>query len=176
MSTPGANTIEARALPFIERVENVEEQIASERGAFMARCKELRGDIKEIYAEVKDADLPVKAIKKIVKRRELERKQLAIDESMKGEEGEYDYEMLVAALGQLSDLPLGQAALDLAGGDEDEEDVRPRFKQTEGEAPAKRGRKPKADAPKESPEEAAALADVEAGGIGGAAASFEVRH
>lgn len=32
------------------------------------------------------------------------------------------------------------------------------------------------DAPKESPEEAAALADVEAGGIGGAAASFEVRH
>lgn len=176
MSTPGANTIEARALPFIERVENVLAELDSMKGEYMAACKAKRGDIKEIYAEVKDADLPVKAIKKIVKRRELERKQLAIDESMKGEEGEYDYEMLVAALGdlgELGELPLGKAYLDKEFG---EEDVRPRFKQTDGEAPAKRGRKPKADAPKESPEEAAALADVESGGIGGAAASFEVRH
>lgn len=172
MSTPGANTIEARALPFIERVENVEEQIASERGAFMARCKELRGDIKEIYAEVKDADLPVKAIKKIVKRRELERKQLAIDESMKGEEGEYDYEMLVAALGDLADLPLGKAALGEDGDGEHEEDVRPRFAR-ESQEPAdkpKRGRKQKADAPKESPEESAALAEIETGGVAGATA------
>lgn len=170
MTQPAGNTIEARAAPFIERVENLKEALASEQGAYMARCKAIRDDIKEVYTEAKDADLPIKALKQIVKYRDLERKQEALAEEMEGDEGAYDYEMLVAALGTLSDTPLGQAALDLNSGGEDGEDVRPRFRQTEDDAPTpKRGRKAKAAEPSAaSPEEAAALAEIEAGGIAGA--------
>jgi len=180
MTKPGANTIEARALPFLQRIENLFDDIASERGAFMARAKSIRADMKLVYEEAAEADVPKKALRQLVKYRELERKQEALADEMEGEDGAYDYEMLVAALGQLSDLPLGRAALDQAAGEDgEEEDVRPRFKQTDGEAPAPkgkgRGKKPTATVPAESDEEREALGDIDkAGSIGGAAASFQV--
>lgn len=169
------NSVEGKSAPYLTRVENVLAELDRMKGEYMAACKAKRDDIKEIYKEAKGDDVPVKALKGLVKHRELARKQAAIEETIPDEEVS-EFQMLVEALGDFGETPLGQAALDLAGGDEDEEDVRPRFAKTDGEAPAKRSRKQKADAPKESPEEAAALADVEAGGIGGAAASFEVRH
>lgn len=170
------NSVEGKSAPYLQRVENVLTELDRMKGEYMAACKAKRDDIKEIYKEAKDDDVPVKALKGLVKYRELARKQKALEETIPDEEVS-EFQMLVEALGDFADTELGQAALDLAGGEDGEEDVRPRFKKTEDEAPAKRSRKQKGDAAgKESPEEAAALADVEAGGIGGAAASFEVRH
>lgn len=174
MTKPGDNTIEARVAPFVDRVENLMEMLESERGKYMAACKVIRTDLKELYGEVKGADINVKAVKQIVKYRELERKQEALADEMEGEDGAYDYEMLVASLGQLGDLPLGQAALDLAGGgdgDDDDRDLRPPFLATPDDEPApKRGRKPKlAETAAGSPEEREALAEIEASGISGAA-------
>lgn len=160
------NSVEGKSAPFLARVENVLDQLDTLKARYMNEAKGLRADIKQIYDDAKDADVPTRALKGLVKWRQLAKKQDAIADTI-AEDEVSEYELLVEALGDYASTELGQAALDLAGGEEDE-DVRPRFKKTEGEALAKRGRKAKADAPKESPEEAAALAEIESGGIGGA--------
>lgn len=172
------NSVEGKSAPYLARVENILADLDRMKGEYMAACKAKREDIKEIYKEAKDDDVPVRALKGLVKYRELERKQSAIEETIPDEEVS-EFEMLVEALGDYADTPLGQAALDLAGdGDDGEDDPRPRFKKTEDQPPApKKGRGKKAAAAAESDEEREALADIDkAGGIGGAAASFSVQH
>lgn len=77
-----ANDIAKRAQPFLERIERIEEEKESEKGAFMERCKAFGEDIKEIYGEAKQDGITVKALKGIVKRRKLEKKIDAIDDAM----------------------------------------------------------------------------------------------
>jgi uncharacterized protein (UPF0335 family) len=177
------NSIEGRAEPFLKRVEGVLDDLASLKGKYMADAKALRGDIKEIYKDAKAEDVPVRALKGLVKYRELERKQNALADELEDEDADA-FETLVEALGAFGDTPLGQAALDLAGGDEEGEgDQRPRFKQTEDEAPkTKRARKPRSPAAEhaqalggESTEETEALGEIEQAGIGGVASSFTVQ-
>lgn len=165
------NSVEGKSAPFLARVENVLDELERMKGEYMAACKAKRADIKEIYTEAKDAEVPVKALKGLVKYRELERKQAALEEAIPDEEVS-EFQILVEALGDFGDTELGQAALNLAGGGEEgEQDVRPRFAREDQTPAAKsKGRKPNSDAaPAPSPEEAEALAEVEAHGIAGAA-------
>jgi uncharacterized protein (UPF0335 family) len=62
-----------KILGFIERVENLEADIASETGEFMARVKVIKGDIKEVLKEAKESGLNKKALQAKLK----ERKHLA---------------------------------------------------------------------------------------------------
>lgn len=146
------NTIEGRAEPFMERIENLLDDLESKRGAYIAECRVVRGDIKEIYTEARDAGIPTKALKGLIKFRELERKQEALADGLESEEAQI-YEQLRDALGEL-----GAAAADRAGypegnGDQDE-DVRPRHMQEnertlsaeEEDARARLGRGPEAAA------------------------------
>jgi len=173
------NSVEAKSAPFLARVENVLDQLDTLKARYMNEAKGLRGDIKQIYDDAKDADVPTLALKGLVKWRLLEKKQDAIANTFAAEEVS-EYELLVEALGEFSRTELGQAALDLAGGGDGEEDrdLRPRFVVTSDEVPqAKptRERKAKAaEAPAPGPEEAAALAEIEADGI--AAASGATAH
>lgn len=103
------------ATPYLNRVENLEEEIESERSAFMKKCKSIRGDIKDVLDEAKDAGVPKKALKAIVAKRKLERKINKLADNL-DEEDEVAFEQLAEALGTLIDLPLGEAALAAHGG------------------------------------------------------------
>ncbi len=169
------NSVEGKSAPFLARVENRLTELERMKGEYMAACKGVREEIKEIYTEAKDADVPTRALKGLVKYRQLAKKQDAIADTI-AEDEVSEFEMLVEALGEFGTTELGQAALDLAADDET------RFNQDAaplGEEAAKvvgsvskRGRKPKADAAATtSPEEAAALADIERDGIAAAGAT-----
>jgi uncharacterized protein (UPF0335 family) len=121
---PGDNTLEGRATPYLKRIENKLDDLDSKRGAYMAACKVVREDIKEIYGEAKDHGVPVKALKGLVEYRTLERKQAKIGDGLDIDEGAA-YEQLVDALGPLGIAAARAAGYRASGGDE-EDDPRPR--------------------------------------------------
>lgn len=116
------NSVEGKAKPFLERLEVLNAEVESAKGTYMAEAKARREDIKEVYAEAKDAGVPVKALKGLVKKRELQRKADAISAGMDIDEAAA-YETLCEALGDL-----GKAAAKAAGhkqkqnGAEDDDD------------------------------------------------------
>jgi uncharacterized protein (UPF0335 family) len=115
------NSLEGRAAPFLQRVENLLDDLDSKRGTYKAECRVVREDIKAVYGEAKDAGIPVRALRGLVKFRDLERKQDAIADGISEPDEAKIYEHLRDALGEL-----GAAAADRAGfGDDDEPDVRP---------------------------------------------------
>jgi F0F1-type ATP synthase membrane subunit b/b' len=97
---------------YVARIEEIDEDIASATGKHMAHCKSLRQNIAEIYDEAKEAGVPKKLLKKNVARRKLEAKIEDLREELEEEERE-TYDQIRLALGDLAELPLGQAALDL---------------------------------------------------------------
>lgn len=114
------NSLEGKAKPYMERIEHLFADLESEKGSYMARCKEIREDIREIYTEAKNNDVPPKALRGLVKFRELERRQADIADGMDIDESAA-YSHLVEALG-----PLGRAAAKAAGVEvDDDKDVRP---------------------------------------------------
>lgn len=100
---------------YLDRIDNVEEEIASIMGKAMAEAKSLRGDIKEIYGEAKDKGIPVKALKTEHRLRSLDRQKSEIVEGLDDEDRD-SLEAIQAALGDFASLPLGGAALARAGG------------------------------------------------------------
>ena len=92
----------------MRRIENLFDDLETLRGEYMASCKTVRADIKEVYGEAKDQGVPARALKGLVKYRHLERKQLAIVDGLDDEAA--DYELLVETLGDL-----GMAAARAAG-------------------------------------------------------------
>jgi uncharacterized protein (UPF0335 family) len=98
---------------FVQRIENLLGDLLSERGSYMERCKEIRSDIKLVYDEAKDASLPIKELRTLIRTRELERKIESQINELETEERQ-TYEMLEATLGDFGDRPLGEAALNKA--------------------------------------------------------------
>lgn len=76
----------------IERIEKLEDD-----------KKSIADDIKDIYAEAKGNGFDVKALRAIVRRRKADQQKLAEQEAI--------IETYMAALGDLADTPLGQAAM-----------------------------------------------------------------
>lgn len=139
----GDNTLEGRAQPFVKRIENKLSDLESKRGAYMAACKPIHEDIREIYAEAKDKGIPVKALKGLIEYRRLEKKQVAIATDFADLDEKAAYDTLVETLG-----PLGFAAARAAGYTpkaEEDRDVRPRH-MTQPDASATNGKDaPRAD-------------------------------
>jgi len=131
MARLAANSIEGRSKPFVERIENLMAEGQTAKSVYMSECKARRADIKEIYTEAKDKSIPIKALKGLIKYRDLERKQNKIGDGLDIDE-QSAYQNLVEALG-----PLGAAAAKAAGyeaSDETERDLRPTaLKQAEKE-------------------------------------------
>lgn len=143
-----ANSLEKKAEGFLKRIETLMAEMETAKSVYMSECKERRGDIKEIYTEVKDSGVNVRALKGVVKSRSLEKKLDAIPEGFDDDEAAA-YEILCEALGDL-----GRAAAKAKGyaKDDDEKDLRPdNLKQAEAEragadALSKVGRGPEAKA------------------------------
>lgn len=107
---PGHNSIDEKARPFLERVESIVGDMESDKGAYMAKCRANRERIKDIVGEAKDAGLPVKAFRGLVKYRHLERKQQKIAAGFEDINESAIYQELVDTLGEL-----GAAAARAAG-------------------------------------------------------------
>jgi uncharacterized protein (UPF0335 family) len=116
--TLAKNSLEGKAEAYLQRIENLLDEAESAKGKYMAECKERREDIKEIYTEAKENGVAVKALKGLVKYRQLEKKQNAISDGLDIDEAAA-YQQLVDALGEL-----GAAAAQRAGYGDDNRDLR----------------------------------------------------
>lgn len=131
MAKLASNSMEGKAEGFLKRIEAVHAELESERGKYMAACRPLREDIKDLYVEAKDAGVPAKALRALVKHRQLEKQQHGLSEGLDIDE-QATFETLVEALG-----PLGRAAAKAAGVEvDDDKDVRPRHLKDKTEARA----------------------------------------
>lgn len=100
----------AEAASFLARCENIAKETESEKGKFMAFCKEQKKAEKEVLTEAKAAGFSTKALKGLLKQRQLSRKIDAISDGFDIDD-ESQYQLLEEKLGGLADLPLGQAAV-----------------------------------------------------------------
>jgi uncharacterized protein (UPF0335 family) len=99
------------AKEFVARVERLLDDLATEKGEYMRRAKTIREDIALVLDDAKAAGVPKKELKAVIKTRELETRAAAIRDDLEGDAQE-TFDMIRAALGDFSDTPLGQAALD----------------------------------------------------------------
>jgi uncharacterized protein (UPF0335 family) len=87
--THGSNVPDgAKILEFVQRVENLDQELASKKGEFMQECKVIAGDKKEVYSEAKAAGLNKKALKGIVKQRALQREIEEIASDLEGDDSD----------------------------------------------------------------------------------------
>jgi uncharacterized protein (UPF0335 family) len=98
------------ATQYVERMEAVMERKASIMGTAMAECKALSEDIGEILDEAKNKGVPKKAVRAVVRARALEEKANEARNALEAEQMDA-FDNLRLALGDLSELPLGQHAL-----------------------------------------------------------------
>lgn len=113
MTTPGHNgggITPERVKEAVGRIENLAEQKLALHMAYMADCAVINEDIAGIYDDAKEHGIPKKELKKVVKTREMQRKMDAIREDLEDDARE-TYDQIRHALGDLADLPLGEATL-----------------------------------------------------------------
>ena len=94
----------------LDRVEKLNEDIETEKSAYMTACKVIRSDIKVVYRDAKNEGLPVKALKNIVKDRAAERAAERRRTDLDTDDLE-SYDQIKFMLGELAGTPLGDAAL-----------------------------------------------------------------
>lgn len=95
---------------FVERVEELNRNLASEKSSYMTECKTIREDITAVLTEAHDAGITRKTIKAAVKIRALQRKADEAREAL--DIAEIDHlDNIRLALGDLADTALGKAAL-----------------------------------------------------------------
>lgn len=109
VTQPGSNGFDGAKL-FVADIERHFETLESYRGEYMRRCRDVRDLIAQTYDRAKDAGVPKKELKAVIKARELERKIEALRENL-DEDGAETFDQIRHALGDLADLPLGDAAL-----------------------------------------------------------------
>jgi uncharacterized protein (UPF0335 family) len=102
-----------KAQSYVERIEAINAEIASETGTFMAAMKEKKNDIADILEEAKSNGIGKTPLKTVIKARALTLKLEAMEEALEDEQRE-TYDQILHAIGDLAELPLGKAALDRA--------------------------------------------------------------
>jgi hypothetical protein len=114
MADSGGNGYDRQQLEgFLSEIDDADARLASLKGEYMQSCKCVREDISAVHERVKDAGVPQRAFKTIVKNRRLNRQ---IDANVQRLEldAQADYDKLCEDLGDYIDLPLGRAAADRA--------------------------------------------------------------
>jgi hypothetical protein len=104
----GANDADVREA-FQEILSHYEE-LGSEHAAYMNRARQIRARMAETYDQAADRGITRKILKAKVKEYRLEQKIAAIRETL-SEDDQREFDQLAEALGEFSQLPLGQAAL-----------------------------------------------------------------
>lgn len=90
------------------KIDGFEADLASERGSSMARCRNIRESISNVYKEAKARGIPTKELRALVKIRKNETRNKAIYEDLEQDQQQI-LSMLATAEG-VKDLPLWRAA------------------------------------------------------------------
>jgi hypothetical protein len=98
---------------FLKEIDAADEKLAELKSQYMNRCKGPRADIAGVLEAAKEAGIPMRAFKTLVKNRRLNHRIEANTAGLEPDDAA-EYEQLTIALGDFVDLPLGQAALDRA--------------------------------------------------------------
>jgi len=98
---------------YLAEVAEQDDELDSLRGQYMASCKGPRGKIKEILARAKESGLNMIAFRELLAKRRDERKQERRVADLEMDDRNA-YDLMLDALGEFGDTPLGQAALDRA--------------------------------------------------------------
>jgi Skp family chaperone for outer membrane proteins len=110
-NSPSEDDVQA-AVANIEQCYN---DLASERGIYMSKCKRIRETMSNDYDKASDQGISKKLLKRIIKERELERKIGALTDDLEDDERN-EHQMLIEKLGEFANTPLGAAALAKAKG------------------------------------------------------------
>jgi uncharacterized protein (UPF0335 family) len=106
-----ANSKGAQLLSFLERYERVQDDIDRILQDAKDECLPGRDDQAVIAKEAAEAGFSKKEFKTLLRKRRLEKKLEHVADSL--DDGQREtYDQFLHALGELSDLPLGQAAAD----------------------------------------------------------------
>ena len=95
---------------FVGEIEKHHGQIASYKGEHAQRVKSVQEMISDVYDRAKDAGVPKRELKAVIKERVLLKRIEALREDLEEEQAE-TYDQIKHSLGMLSDLPLGEVAL-----------------------------------------------------------------
>ena len=98
---------------FNARIERLHDDLATEKGESMSRCRIIHQDIDAVLAEAKNAGIPKKEFKAVIKKRTLLAKAEAIRADLEGE-GVDTFDQIEFALGKFAETELGAAALQAA--------------------------------------------------------------
>jgi len=95
---------------YVQRIEQLHDDIATLQAENAERCQNIREDVKEVYHDVFEAGLAPKPLKALIKVRELSRKAHAVRKKLDLDQ-RAEFEQLVEALGEFAETPLGEAAV-----------------------------------------------------------------
>jgi hypothetical protein len=98
---------------YLKEIDSADERLGELKSEYMNRCKGPRSDIAGVLEAAKDAGVPMRAFRTIVKNRRLNRAIEANAARLEPDDAA-EYDKLITDLGDFIDLPLGQAALDRA--------------------------------------------------------------
>lgn len=100
----------AKTERFVKEIERHFETLATYAGEHRQRCKTVREDISSVYDLAKDAGVPKRELRAVIKERALLKQIDGLREALDDEQAE-TFDQIKFALGMLSDLPLGEATL-----------------------------------------------------------------
>lgn len=98
---------------FNQRIESLYGDLATEKGESMARCRAIHQDIDEVLKEAKNAGIPKKEFKAVIKKRTLLAKAEEIRADLEGESVD-TFDQIEFALGKFAETELGAAAVQAA--------------------------------------------------------------
>ncbi|TIS37539.1 hypothetical protein [Mesorhizobium sp.] len=101
---------------FVDKYDELEAKIASERSAFMLRCKKIRDEQKELLDDAKSQGVSKKVVRTIAEARKLEAKAKDKMDSLEDDDKAFAVDIR-AALGDYAGSPLGAAAVSATGQD-----------------------------------------------------------
>lgn len=110
-SAPRQSNSEALLAQFAGDIQRHLDDLDTLKGEYMQRCKSVREIIRDTYDRAGDSGLSKKALRARFNALALEKKLEAIRDDLEEDGLAEDYDTIRLALGDIADLPLGQAAL-----------------------------------------------------------------
>lgn len=105
----GVNT--EKVAKFTADIEALLGDLATAKAEYMRQARTIRDEVNTVYGEAKDAGIPKRAFKAVIRARGLERKLDACRGDLEDADDIETFDQIRDALGDLAELPLGQAAL-----------------------------------------------------------------
>lgn len=95
---------------LLKKIDGFDDDLASEKGSYMSRCRNLRESIKAVYDEAKTQGVPQKELRVLVKIRKHEKSATKLYNELENDQ-QINLAML-AATEAVADLPLWRSAKD----------------------------------------------------------------